>query len=121
MVVAGRQGVAKHGEVETFVAKSNDLVQNNAPGKLNAASGRNLDAVWRNSGIVAQCHQYRDIHHRAGGSGVEGESQSAICLRSPQGCATNDQPLLCIEGKVHNTIAVSFGILPVYTIANLWA
>ena len=115
---ARRQGVSKDRKSRACVPQSNDLLQNDAWRKLDAASRRYLDAVRCQSWIVTDSNQHPRAHHSARRPGVERQSQDTASSGPPQLRANDDQALARVEGDMHSTIAVSSGIVPVYRMAN---
>lgn len=100
------------------MAESDDPVQDDARRKRDPASSSHLHAVWRQGRIVTDCNQHSDVHQRARRSSVEGQPEHGAAAGPPQLRLNRDQALLRVEGETHSTMAVSLGILPVYTMAK---
>jgi len=67
---------------------------------------------------MADSNQHGCIDHRARRTGIECQAKNRAPGGSGNLCTNDYKTLMGIERIGHNTIAVSFGIVPVNNIAN---
>lgn len=117
-VRARRQCVREYRKPLALAAQRTDPLQDNLRGELHTTSCSDLNPIRGQGRIVAYRHEHANVNQCARGSRIEGQLEDATTARSPQFRTHNDGATRRIENKTHNTIAVSRGILPVYTMAN---
>ena len=73
--------MAEHRETEALLPKGGQSLQFNARRKLNSTSRRDLNPVRSQRRVVSYSHQHRNVHSRAGGTGIEGQPQDGAATR----------------------------------------
>jgi hypothetical protein len=67
--------MAEHRKSEALLPESGQSLQFDAGRKLNSTSRSDLDPARGKRRIASNSHQHRNVHQRAGGSGVKSQAQ----------------------------------------------
>src|SRR4051812_22955138 len=70
---ARRQGMTQDRKCQALLPQRRELVKRDARRKLDPAPCSDLNAIWREGGIVANSNQQPDVHQRARRSRIEGQ------------------------------------------------
>ena len=108
----------EHLKATPFQPKRDKSVQCDTRRELHTTPRRHLDPVRRQRRIVTDGHQHGNVDQSSRGSRVESQSQDATTARSGKFRPYDDEAILRIECEVQSAIAVSPGIVPVYTMAK---
>jgi len=89
--------MSEHRKSEELLPKGGQSLQFDARGKLNSTSRRDLDPIRGQRRVVSYGHQHRDVHQRAGGSGIEGQPQDGAAARPIEFRPDDDEAATRIE------------------------
>ena len=89
--------MAEHRKSEALLPKGGQSLQFDARRKLNSTPRCDLDPVRSQRRVVSYSHQHRNVHHRAGGSGIEGQPQDGTATWPIEFRPDNDEAATRIE------------------------